>query len=179
MHPVVLAFLVVFGLMVLWLIRLGVKVGPRRLSETDLRRSLPVYRVTTDEPGEGWAELGKKTTARGLDLRFDHDDDPWARAVMPVPEEIRAEARSVGNNVTVRLAPDFTEEHVHTQGWVFRISLRGTGGVVGKEVRLQMNVGKDGRPYGGVLENDDDDDAAVGDWIEVAWAEVLEAPGRG
>ena len=45
--------------------------------------------------------------------------------------------------------------------------------MVGREVRIQMVVDRDGRPVGGRMENDDDTDAAVGDWIEVEWAELL------
>ena len=65
---------------------------------------------------------------------------------------------------------------MHTAGYVFQIRLRGTGQVVGRQMRIQMMVDGDGKPVGGRIENDDDTRAAVGDWIEVASAEVLEIP---
>ncbi len=36
--------------------------------------------------------------------------------------------------MTVRLGADFETHHVHTMGYVFRVRMRGTGPVVGKEV---------------------------------------------
>jgi hypothetical protein len=73
----------------------------------------------------------------------------------------------------VRLGPDFETHHVHTSGYVFQVSLRGTEPMVGKEVRIQMHVGRDGKPVCGRVENDDDTDAAVGGWIEFESVEVL------
>ena len=56
--------------------------------------------------------------------------------------------------------------------------MRGTGPVVGKEVRIQMHVANKGRPHGGRVENDDDIDAAVGGWIEFEEVDVLEVGPR-
>ncbi len=57
--------------------------------------------------------------------------------------------------------------------------MRGTGPVVGKEVRIQMRVAGDGAPIGGQVENDDDTDAAVGGWIEFEEVEVLQVGSGG
>ena len=134
--------------------------------------------MTRDEPGGGWQHLGKKTTARGLDLKFDHDDDPWAEAILLAPGVGEPRRNTLAHRLTVRLGSDFATHHVHTSGYAFRVRLRGTGLVVGKEVLIMMKVDRDGSPYGATIENDDDTDAAVGDWIEIEWAEILRVRNR-
>lgn len=176
MNPWLIVILALFGLAVLWIVRQTRKAGPRELSARDLQLSSPLVRVTADEPGAGWEELGRRTRANGLHLRFDHDDDPAARATLLVPSAARAARGTLANSRTIRLGSEFDAHHVHTAGYAFRVRLRGTGAVIGREIRIQMVVDNAGRPYGGRIENDDDTDAAVGDWIEVEWAEVLKAP---
>jgi hypothetical protein len=172
-------FLGAFGLLVAFLVWRAAKAGPRQLSPVDLGRARSVLSATREAPGEGWQALGSRTEARGLDLCFDHDDDPQAEATLLAPEDIRTKKRSTfGHARTVRLGEEVEEHHVHTSGWVFRARLRGTGAVVGRDVRLLMIVGSDGRPLGGRIENDDDTDAAVGDWIEVEAAELLQVRGK-
>jgi hypothetical protein len=178
MNWIVLFFLV-FGLMVLWLVVKAMKAGPRQVSDTDLDRARPLVRITTDAPGDGWQNLGSRTQADGISLRFDHDDDPQAEATLLVPERERGGPSSFGHVLTVRLTNTFETHHVHASGFVFRVRLRGDATVAGKEVRIQMKVSGGKRPYGGQIENDDDTDAAVGGWIEFEWAEVLELYGRG
>jgi hypothetical protein len=63
---------------------------------------------------------------------------------------------------------------VHTGGFVFRVRLRGAPGAVGKEVRLLMLVDGRGNAWAARMENDDDDPAALGDWIEIEWVEILD-----
>jgi hypothetical protein len=170
----VYVFAGVFGLAALSLIYRARKAGPRQVSAEVLARGRPVVRITADDPGEGWQETGSKTQADGLNLRFDHDDDPQAEATLLVPEFERASRSNTFSHVlTIDLSKDWETHHLHTSGYVFRVRLRGDSAVAGKQVRLKMVVGSDGRPYGGRIENDDDTDAAVGGWIEVEWAEVL------
>jgi len=57
---------------------------------------------------------------------------------------------------------------------VFQVSLRGAPGVIGKEIRIKMVVRKGSEPVGGQIENDDDTDAAVGDWIEIERAAIIQ-----
>ena len=164
----------VFGLAVLFLIHRARQAGPRQVSDEVLARGRSVVRVTVADPGEGWQEAGRRTQAEGLNLRFDHDDDPQAEATLLVPEFERASRSNTFSHVlTIDLSNSWETHHVHTSGYVFRIRLRGDSVVAGKQVQLRMVVGSDGRPYGGRIENDDDTDAAVGGWIEVEWAEVL------
>ena len=178
MPPPVLAFLVLFAVLVAYLVVQAKRAGPRQLPGLDLERAILVRSATREDPGSGWSQLGSKTTARGLDLKFDHDDDPQAEASFFVEAGPGRTGSSLANRMTVRLGPDFETHHVHTRGYVFRVRLRGTEPVMGKEVRIQMHVGGDGRPIGGRVENDDDTDAAVGGWIEVASVEVLRVGGR-
>lgn len=169
-------FAVVVALAVLYLIVQVRKSGPAQLSDSELSLARVVHRWTRDHPGDGWQGLGSRTSAEGLNLRFDADDDPEAEATLILPG---AKGDSgMCNMTTVRLGADFETFHTHTAGHVFRIRMRGTGTVVGREVRLLMKVGAGGQPYGGRIENDDDIDAAVGGWIEVEWAEILRTRGR-
>jgi len=173
MNVWLVGILALFGLAILWIVRQSRRAGPRELSDSVLERASPLLRVTHEDPGAGWEDLGRATRADGLRLRFDHDDDPEAEASLRVSDGTPAARGTLANSLTVRLRPDYVTEHVHTSGYVFRLRLRGTGAVVGKEVQIQMAVADDGRPYAGGVENDDDTDAAVGDWIEVDWAEIL------
>ena len=54
----------------------------------------------------------------------------------------------------------------------WRTQLGADPGVIGRSLTL------DGTPYAGRIENDDDTDAAVGDWIEIESLEVLELSRR-
>lgn len=175
----IIVFLAFFGLMVLILIVRAKQAGPWRVSQVDLDRARPLIRVTAHDPGDGWQQLGSKTRAEGLNLRFDHDDDPQAEATLfvPAPERGRR-GNTFGHALTIRLTDAFETHHVQTSGFVFRVRLRGDAAVAGKEVRILMKVSAGKRPYGGQIENDDDTDAAVGGWIEVEWAEILELSGR-
>lgn len=161
--------------MIVYAIVQAVRAGPPQLSDEKLQRALPVLRVTPDEPGPGWQDLGKETRADGLKLRFDADDDPWAEATLVLPGAQKARP-TLAHKRTVTLGAEFETHHVHTRGYVFRIRLRGTGTVVGKQTQIAMVVGKGDEPYGGRVENDDDTDAAVGGWIEVESAEILRVP---
>lgn len=173
----VVGFFAVFGLMVLWLVFQARRAGPRQLKDELLRRGRPIVSATREDPGPGWAGLGSKTTANGLDLRFDHDDDPQAEATLFVPgREGDRPTASLANRITVDLEQDWETHHVHTSGYAFQVRLRGTGAVVGRQTRIQMVVDGKGDPVGGRIENDDDTRAAVGDWIEVESAEVLRIP---
>ena len=172
---IVTGFLVVFGLTIVWVVFQARRAGPRILDEPDLRRAVTIKRGDADNPGDGWTKLGKLTTADGLRLKFDHDDDPQAEASFMVEE--RNVINALGQRLTVRLTDDFETHHVHNRGYVFRVRLRGTGPVVGKEVRIQMHVHGDGKPYCGKVENDDDTDAAVGGWIDFEEIEILQVGG--
>jgi hypothetical protein len=173
MLPWVLGFLGVFGLCVVLVVRQALRAGPRVLEESALRAARTLVRRTRAAPGPGWEQTGSCTETRGLDLRFESDDDPEARARLFAPDSGGERARStLANALTVTLTDRFATHHVHTAGSIFHISLRGTGGVVGKQVRLMMAVDARGAPCHGRIENDDDTDAAVGDWIEVEWAEL-------
>lgn len=174
--PWVTGFLVAFGLVVFWLVLQARKAGRRTLPESLLARGRTVMRVDRDAPGPGWGKLGSKTTVRGLDVRFDHDDDPEAEATLLVSTEMGTTTSALANRVTVDLEEEFATHHVHTAGYAFRIRLRGTGQVIGRQTRIQMVVDGNGDPVGGRMENDDDTRAAVGDWIEVESAEVLKIP---
>ncbi len=176
-------YLLVFGVVLLACVVILVQrvrvAGPRQLDDAALARAREVARWTRAEPGTGWRELGSRTTTRGLDLHFDHDDDPQAEATLLAPGARPRPVSTYSNVVVVPLAEQFVTHHVHTAGWVFRVSLRGTGAVVGREVKLTMQVASASRPHGGRIENDDDLDAAVGDWIEVEWAELLAVESAG
>jgi hypothetical protein len=176
--PFVTIFLVVFALLVVYLIMQTKRAGPRQLGEMGLSRAIGVAKATAEDPGHGWSGLGSRTTADGLNLKFDHDDDPEAEATFLVDPSKTKQGNMLAHSLTVRLGSEFESHHVHTRGYVFRVRMRGTGPVVGKEVRIQMHVASDGTPYGGRVENDDDTDAAVGGWIEFEEVEVLRAGPR-
>jgi hypothetical protein len=168
-------FLALFALLVIYLIFQTKRAGPRQLDEMKLARAITVAKATRSDPGHGWSGLGSKTTAEGLRLRFDHDDDPQAEATFLADPSRPRQGNTLAHSLTVRLGSDFETHHVHTRGYVFRVRIRGTDPVVGKEVRIKMHVANDGTPYGGRIENDDDTDAAVGGWIEFEEVEVLKA----
>lgn len=169
----ILGFAGAFVLLIVYLMAKSAQAGPLQLSGSDLERAIPVVRVTADRPGPGWQELGSRTTADGLNLKFDHDDDPEAEATLLAPDHQRSRGAMFSPRLTVRLGSDFETFHVHNRGWVFRASVRGTGKAVGKEILAMMKVRGNGSAYGGTVENDDDIDAPVGDWIQFAWAEIL------
>lgn len=174
MHPALIVFLIALALVIVLLVRAVQRAGPRQLPETDLRRGRTVVALTAEAPGPGWGEVGSATTVRGIDLRFDSDDDPAARATLLAPESQRGtRGNLLSNKVTISLTGTFETHHVHTSGWVFRVTLRGTGKTVGRQVQLGMAVDKAGRPWGGRIENDDDTKAAIADWIEIRRAELL------
>lgn len=174
MNPLAL-FFGAFGLMVLYLVYIAKKAGPRTVTDLDIQRGRTLVRISSDDSGAGWDKLGSKTTANGVHLRFDHDDDPQAEAILLAPADERSDSgNGYANRKTVDLTDTFQTHHVHTSGYVFQIRMRGTGGVIGRQVRLQMHVTTDGRPARGQIENDDDTRAAVGDWIEVEFAEIVE-----
>lgn len=176
--PFVIGFMIVFALLVLYLIVQARRAGQRQLGELDLARAVTLARATASDPGNGWSLLGSKTRAEGLHLRFDHDDDPQAEASFLIDPATSGKGNTLAHRVTVRLGDAFETHHVHTRGYVFRVRLRGTGPVVGKEVLIQMHVRSDGTPWGGRVENDDDTDAAVGGWIEFEEVELLQVGGR-
>lgn len=163
--------LIAFAAIVVWFVIQTKRAGPRQVDDLVLARAVSVRSVAAPEAGEVWALLGSETTAEGLNLRFDHDDDPQAEASFMV--EDRSVKNSLANRMTIRLSDAFKTHHVHTRSYVFRVSVRGTGAVVGKEIRIVMRVHGDGKPFCGRVENDDDTDAAVGDWIEFENVEVL------
>lgn len=160
------------ALVVLWVFVQTRKAGPAQLDEAQLARASLLHRWTRDGPTAHWEGVGKATTVDGLRIKFDHDDDPLAEATLVLPGGRKGGA-GVSRRITVRLGADFETYHAHTAGHVFRVRMRGTGSVIGKEVCIMMKPGEGGRPYGGRIENDDDTDAAVGDWIEIEWAEIL------
>lgn len=178
MHPGVVVLLVAFGLMVVYFARLQRAAGPRTLDGPRLARARTLLSLTAGEADSAWHELGRATTARGLDLKFEADDDPAARALLRLPGVPEKRRLALANSVAVRLAPDYETHHVHTAGYVLRVRLRGASGVVGREVRIQMVVDGGKEPVGARIENDDDDDAAVGDWVEIESLEILEAGPR-
>ena len=79
------AFLLALGLVATLLIWSARKAGRRQLPASILARGRPLVQVTSGSPGEGWQGLGAMTVADGLNLRFDHDDDPEAEASLFVP----------------------------------------------------------------------------------------------
>lgn len=172
--PVIL-FAVAFAAMVLWVVAQKRRAGPNQLGERDLARAVAIQKSTASQPDPGWTELGSKTTAEGLSLRFDHDDDPQAEASYYPRASARQKRASLANTVVVRLPADFETHHAHTGGYVFRVRLRGTGSVVGKQIKLKAHIYSDGSLHCGRVENDDDLDAAVGGWIEFESLELLRA----
>ena len=166
------------GLAVLSLVRLKKKAGPTTIDAALLDGARTLLLRTDEDPGPGWDVTGSATQTRGLHLLFDHDDDPQAEATMLLPGREGRGRNAFTNIHTIRLPADFQDFHVHTGGYVFRVRLRGTGNVVGKEVRLGMLVDGKGDPHGARIENDDDDDAAVGGWVEVEGAQILQISGR-
>jgi len=172
--------LIIVGIIVLLITHMVVqakRAGPPQLLDADLARARVIASATADAAGHGWSNLGSKTTADGLKLKFDHDDDPQAEATFLVDPAVTKKRNSLSLRNTVRLGSDFQTHHVHTRGYVFRVRMRGTGPVVGKQVKLLMHVEGNGTPFGGGVENDDDTDAAVGGWIEFEKVEVLRVGG--
>jgi hypothetical protein len=161
------------ALLVGWVFALTRKAGPAHLSDAVLARARVLHRWTADGPPPHWEGVGSATTVDGIE--FDSDDDPTAEATLALPGG-REGGLGVAQRITVTLGGDFQTHHAHTAGYVFRLSMRGTGPVFGKEVVIMMKPGEGGRPYGGRIENDDDTDAAVGGWIEIEWAEILHTP---
>jgi hypothetical protein len=161
------------ALLIVWVFVLTRRAGPAHLSDAQLERANVLHRWTADGPRPSWEGVGSATTVDGLRIRFDSDDDPAAEATLVVPGG-RKGGLGVAQRIPVTLGADFQTYHAHTAGHVFRLSMRGTGPVVGKEVIIMMKPGAGGRPYGGRIENDDDTDAAVGGWIEIEWAEILQ-----
>lgn len=174
---VLLAIPVVFVILVVYA---KARAGRSQLSEDELRSARVLMDLSPDDPDVVWQELGSLTTCRALDLKFDHDDDPQAEATLLAPGAVPRPGSLISNVVEVRLGAEFETHHVHTAGYAFRVCLRGTGGVVDKITRIKMMVDGHGRPYGARMENDDGeaDQAAVGDWIEIKRAEILEIPRR-
>ncbi len=176
MNPV-LIFVGVFALVIVWLVIVSKKAGPRTVSDIALARGRVLVRISVDEPNRVWDHLGSMTVAEGLNLKFGHDDDPAAEAVLNAPRGgCKIPNTRFGNHVTITLSDLFETHHVHTSGHAFQVRLCGTGEVIGREVRLKMTVGNDKSPVCGTIENDDDTQAAVGDWIEIEFAEILSVP---
>lgn len=153
------------------------KAGPRQVSEAALERARPLTRVTAEDPRHGWSDLGSRTSAHGLSLLFEADDDPQAEATLFVPGKEGSKG-GLANKLTISLSDSFQTHHVHTAGYAFRVSVRGHGAVVGKQTQISMIVDRAGKAVGGGVENDDDTDAAVGDWIEFESAEILKVPAK-
>jgi len=98
--------LIIVGIMVLLIAYLVVqakRAGPPRLPDADLARATVVASATADVPGLGWSNLGSKTVADGLKLRFDHDDDPQAEATFLVDPSVTKKRNSLSLRNTVRL----------------------------------------------------------------------------
>lgn len=160
------------ALLVGWGLVLTRRAGPQQLDAAQLARASVLQRWTPEGPTPRWQGVGKATTVDGLRIRFDAADDPAAEATLVLPGGRKGGA-GISRRVTVTLGADFQTYHAHTAGHVFRLSMRGTGPVVGKQVCIMMKPGEGERPYGGRIENDDGTDAAVGGWIEIEWAEIL------
>lgn len=169
----VVALVALFGLVVAYFVAQIKKAGPQRLSDRDLARGVVVRKSTRERPEPGWGGLGKKTTARGLDLRFDHDDDPQAEASYFADGAEARKGSSFANGVEVRLTASFETHHVHTSGHVFRVRVRGTEPVIGRSVKMKMHVFNDGSARCGRVENDEQARPAVGGWIEFESVELL------
>ena len=174
----VTGFLVLFSLFVVLLVVRGIRAGPNQLDDLALSRATPIRRIAAGGSSEVWSKLGSKTEANGLHLRFDHNDDPQAEASFMADGGERSVINAMGVRRTVRLTEEFSTHHVHNRGYVFRVSVRGTPPVVGKEVKIQMHVHGDGEPYCGKVENDDSLDAAIGGWIEFESVELLKVHDR-
>ncbi len=176
MPPFVTFILVMVGLAILWLIRLGFKLGPAQLDKRVLARTRTIVKLTVKHPGEGWETLGSMTEARGLDLKFEHDNDPEAQALFIVPQSLGGslgQGNTFCNSSTVTLGHEMADYHTHSAGFVFRVRMKGTGGVAGRKTVIQMVVDSSDRPVGGRIENDPKHDPAVGDWIVIESMEVL------
>lgn len=168
-------FLGALVLIVLALIRAARRAGPRQVAQDVLDGCRALYTVQHSDDGpDAWSKLGSRTVAHGLHLRFNHDDDPQAEATMLLPGLDKLPHNLLSNRVTVRLGSTFETHHVHTGGFVFRVTMRGSPEVVGKQTIIQMLVDRHNSAVGGRIENDDDTDAAVGGWIEIEQAEVLQ-----
>ena len=74
--PIGLIIVGVIVLLIAYLVVQAKRAGPPRLPDADLARATVIASATADAPGHGWSNLGSKTSADGLELRFDHDDDP-------------------------------------------------------------------------------------------------------
>lgn len=166
-------FLAGFAVLVAWIVFKTRQAGSPQVSDAALASARPLARISRDSPGPGWQKLGSRTTTRGLDIRFDADDDPEAEATHILESAPSRTGAMFAPRHPVRLTGDWSEHHVHTRGYVARIRLRGTGQAVGRQVMFMMKVAGNGEPWGVTLENDDDREPAMGDWIEVESVEVL------
>lgn len=164
----------ILALLIIMALLLGRKAGAPTLSETQLHSATRLLAIGSSDTEATWHELGSRTHARRLDLKFDHDDDPKAEATLRLPDANSDNIGKVSNRVVVTLTDTFQTVHVHTMGYVFQVSLRGTGAVVDKQVIIKMMVDTKGNPFGARIENDDDTDAAVGDWIEIRDIKILQ-----
>ena len=171
----VIGFGILFALCVLLIIKNARRAGARELPDEVVSRARQLVSVSASRPGVGWQRLGSRTMADGLNLKFDHDDDPQAEAMLLAPGvDSAARVSTLANNLPIKLGSSFETFHVHTGGYIFRLRARGTAKVVDKTTCIKMVINpKSGEPIGGKIENDDDYDAAVGDWIEIESAEIL------
>lgn len=168
-----IGFAVLFVAFIGWIALQSHKAGPVHIDPATLASGERVRSATRADPGTGWSNLGTLTTADGLNLKFDHDDDPQAEACFLPLESETSRGSSIGRRATVRLTNEFETYHVHNRGYVFQVRVRGSEPVVGKEIRIQMHVHGNGEPHCGKVENDDDTDAAVGGWIEFDEVSIL------
>lgn len=168
-------FAIAFAAFLIFLFIQTRRAGPVQVEESAIRSGRIIREVRREDAGNPWGKLGIKTSANGLDLKFDHDDDPQAEATLYVPGlDAGYTGGGFSTPFTVRLTEAFRTHHAHNSGFVFQVSLRGAPGVIGKEIRIKMVVRKGSEPVGGQIENDDDTDAAVGDWIEIERAAIIQ-----
>ena len=154
------------------------RLGPATIPEEAMEAGRPLLRVHRDAGDPQWDHLGAGTESRGLDLLFHADDDPEAEATVRAPGAPVKAPSTTSRARRVTLTAEWQTAYVHAGGYVFRARVRGAPGVVGKVVRLKMRVDSAGKPWAGHIGNDDDDPAAVGDWVEVEWLEMLDVRHR-
>ena len=153
------------------------KLGRPTRTDEQLRNAKVLMILRNGDPHAAWSEKGSATQSEGLNLRFDADDDPAARAFILLPDApLVNRASTLANVQKIRLADDFVTHHCASGKHACLVKLRGTGAVVGRCVKLQMVIDKAGNAVGVCIENDDDDDPAMGDWIEIDSIAILEFP---
>lgn len=166
---------VLFGLAIGLALWTGRKLGRPTRSKEEVARGRVIGQYHS--PHDTWHELGTETRAEGLDLFFNADDDPAAQATIMLTES-KDKKMLVANNVSVPLTADF-QTHISASGsYAAVVELRADPGVVGRSVNVQMLVSPDGAPIGVRIENDDEHDPAIGDWIRITRIAIVELAKR-